>query len=152
MAYILPVSAFLHPYTSPKPPRPIIRWTVQTNQNYRGNFCNTVGKFALPWKYLILRKSTIPWEYLQYRGNIFNAMGILCNIVRKYAIPWEFLQYCENIFNAVKISAMPWEYLQYFEKIWNVVGKLAILPKNKIVINLPMTYNKCKEDPYHFSG
>lgn len=30
MAYILPVSAFRHPYTSPKPPRPMIRCTLKS--------------------------------------------------------------------------------------------------------------------------
>lgn len=30
MAYILPVSAFRQPYTSPKPPRPMIRWTLKS--------------------------------------------------------------------------------------------------------------------------
>lgn len=30
IAYILPVSAFRQPYTSPKPPRPMIRWTLKS--------------------------------------------------------------------------------------------------------------------------
>ena len=104
-------------------------------------------------------KSKLMWEFLHCRGKICDIVGIfailwenlqchenICNIVRKSATTRKYLQYRGNIFNAVKISAMTWEYLQYFEKIWNVVGKLAILPKNKIVTNLPMTYNKSKED------
>lgn len=30
LPYILPVSAFLQPYTSPKPPLPMIRWTLKS--------------------------------------------------------------------------------------------------------------------------
>ena len=30
IAYIFPVSALRHPYTSPKPPRPMIRWTLKS--------------------------------------------------------------------------------------------------------------------------
>lgn len=30
MAYIFPVSALRQPYTSPKPPRPMIRWTLKS--------------------------------------------------------------------------------------------------------------------------
>ena len=70
MAYILPVSAFLHPYTSPKPPRPIIRWTVGQlkllpweNLQLRGKICSSVGKFA------------IPWEIMQLRGKLCNSVG-----------------------------------------------------------------------------
>lgn len=54
MAYILPVSALRHPYTSPNPPRPMIRWTLKS-------FMVSWGSKVL-WTQIIHENNTMLWK------------------------------------------------------------------------------------------
>lgn len=64
MAYILPVSAFRHPYTSPKPPRPMIRCTEKS-------FIVNCGREKGKIKRIIFYKGIFRESRTQYRYSHF---------------------------------------------------------------------------------